>query len=240
MVRRIVKLQVSLPAGRLSEAGQRVRHLPPREDAARCIKGVDGTTLDGKVLRACFGTTKYCNAFLRYQQCSTRTVCTARHGQRQRLLHERRDARQVRSKHAQSFHDATKIGANGVKTKILPAPANGSTQGRLGVTANGLPAPRIPIPFGGIAAPPSCGKRRGLAGLGRRRRGSSRRARSRGFSLRAARVGRPARGARAVVVPPRAAAATSPPTGERRVPLLWHRRGRERLGRVRRPAREHG
>ncbi|ACO70426.1 predicted protein, partial [Micromonas commoda] len=68
---RIVKLQVSLPKpGDFQRQGSAYVTYHRGEDAARCIKGVDGTTLDGKVLRACFGTTKYCNAFLRYQQCS--------------------------------------------------------------------------------------------------------------------------------------------------------------------------
>ena len=151
---RIVKLQVSLPKpGDFQRQGSAYVTYHRREDAARCIKGVDGTTLDGKVLRACFGTTKYCNAFLRYQQCSN-PDCLYLHdmGSEDDSFTKEEMLARYGSKHAQSFHDATKIGANnGVKTKILPAPANGSTQGRLGVTANGLPAPRIPIPFGGIA-----------------------------------------------------------------------------------------
>lgn len=152
---RIVKLQVSLPKpGDFQRQGSAYVTYHRGEDAARCIKGVDGTTLDGKVLRACFGTTKYCNAFLRYQQCSN-PDCLYLHdmGSDNDSFTKEEMLARYGSKHAQSFHDATKIGANGVKTKILPAPANGSTQGRLGVTANGLPAPRIPIPFGGIAAP---------------------------------------------------------------------------------------
>ncbi|KAK3280763.1 hypothetical protein CYMTET_11414 [Cymbomonas tetramitiformis] len=40
------------------------------EDALKCITAVDGSILDGKVLRACFGTTKYCNSFLKYQPCN--------------------------------------------------------------------------------------------------------------------------------------------------------------------------
>ena len=35
----------------------------------QCIAGLDGAVLDGQTLRACLGTTKYCNAFLRYTQC---------------------------------------------------------------------------------------------------------------------------------------------------------------------------
>merc|ERR1719335_2020854 len=38
------------------------------DDAMRCITQTDGTVLDGQAIRACFGTTKYCNAFLKYQE----------------------------------------------------------------------------------------------------------------------------------------------------------------------------
>ena len=41
-----------------------------REDEAiRCISKMDGMSVDGKTIRACFGTTKYCNTFLRGLQC---------------------------------------------------------------------------------------------------------------------------------------------------------------------------
>merc|ERR1719316_1251894 len=40
------------------------------DDAMRCITQTDGTVLDGQAIRACFGTTKYCNAFLKYQECT--------------------------------------------------------------------------------------------------------------------------------------------------------------------------
>ena len=39
-------------------------------DAERCIKEMDGVTVDGKVVRACFGTTKYCNSFLKGLPCN--------------------------------------------------------------------------------------------------------------------------------------------------------------------------
>lgn len=44
-----------------------------REDAARCIAAVDGTASPGggnEVMRASFGTTKYCMAFLRGASCT--------------------------------------------------------------------------------------------------------------------------------------------------------------------------
>ncbi|CAH0482713.1 unnamed protein product [Peronospora belbahrii] len=41
-----------------------------KEDAQCCIMAIDGYSLDGSVLRASFGTTKYCNFFLRNMQCN--------------------------------------------------------------------------------------------------------------------------------------------------------------------------
>ena len=40
-----------------------------KEDAARAVAAVDGTMNDGRILRASFGTTKYCSAYLRQQAC---------------------------------------------------------------------------------------------------------------------------------------------------------------------------
>ncbi|BFZ56220.1 transcriptional repressor proteinral negative regulator of transcription subunit 4 [Savitreella phatthalungensis] len=40
-----------------------------KEDAARAIAAVDGSVNDGRVLRASYGTTKYCSAYLRQQTC---------------------------------------------------------------------------------------------------------------------------------------------------------------------------
>ncbi|XP_065010437.1 uncharacterized protein LOC135640171 isoform X1 [Musa acuminata AAA Group] len=40
------------------------------EEAVRCIQAVHNYVLEGKSLRACFGTTKYCRAWLRNMTCS--------------------------------------------------------------------------------------------------------------------------------------------------------------------------
>ncbi|KAI9756208.1 MAG: S-methyl-5-thioadenosine phosphorylase [Chaenotheca gracillima] len=40
-----------------------------RQDAERCIAAVDATENGGRTLRAQFGTTKYCSAYLRNEQC---------------------------------------------------------------------------------------------------------------------------------------------------------------------------
>lgn len=45
-----------------------------KSDALACIHAVDGATLEGRLLRASFGTTKYCNFFLRGIVCSNAEV----------------------------------------------------------------------------------------------------------------------------------------------------------------------
>jgi hypothetical protein len=40
------------------------------EDALKCIKALDGAAWVGKPIKACFGTTKYCNAFLKSVVCN--------------------------------------------------------------------------------------------------------------------------------------------------------------------------
>ncbi|KDO55239.1 hypothetical protein CISIN_1g0019211mg, partial [Citrus sinensis] len=40
------------------------------DDAIRCIQSVHSYILDGRPLRACFGTTKYCHAWIRNMPCS--------------------------------------------------------------------------------------------------------------------------------------------------------------------------
>ena len=40
-----------------------------KEDASKCIAALDGAAVDGNTLRAAYGTTKYCTAFLQHRQC---------------------------------------------------------------------------------------------------------------------------------------------------------------------------
>ncbi|SCU80012.1 LAFA_0B07008g1_1 [Lachancea sp. 'fantastica'] len=40
-----------------------------KDDAARCIAAVDGTYMDGRIVKAAYGTTKYCSSYLRGQSC---------------------------------------------------------------------------------------------------------------------------------------------------------------------------
>jgi CCR4-NOT transcription complex subunit 4 len=43
-----------------------------KDDAARCIQAVNGSQNGDRVLRAQLGTTKYCSAWLRHEQCTNR------------------------------------------------------------------------------------------------------------------------------------------------------------------------
>ena len=49
-----------------------------KADAATCITAVDGSANGDRVLRAQYGTTKYCSSFLRNEQCNNRN-CTFLH-----------------------------------------------------------------------------------------------------------------------------------------------------------------
>lgn len=40
-----------------------------KDDAARCIAQVDGTYMDGRLIKAAYGTTKYCSSYLRGLPC---------------------------------------------------------------------------------------------------------------------------------------------------------------------------
>ncbi len=40
-----------------------------KEDAAKAIEAVDGSVCDNRMIRATYGTTKYCSFFLKGQQC---------------------------------------------------------------------------------------------------------------------------------------------------------------------------
>ncbi len=43
-------------------------------DALEAIRAVDGETLDGRIVRCTFGTTKYCSMFLRALPCNNSAV----------------------------------------------------------------------------------------------------------------------------------------------------------------------
>ncbi|XP_053992927.1 uncharacterized protein LOC128884002 isoform X2 [Hylaeus volcanicus] len=83
-----------------------------KEEAEDCIYDVDGASLDGRVLRACYGTTKYCSRFLQGQKC-TRPNCL--------YLHSPGTAKQSFSKkdlmslRGTNFNGCSKLRCNDVK-----------------------------------------------------------------------------------------------------------------------------
>ncbi|CCI48188.1 unnamed protein product [Albugo candida] len=101
-----------------------------KEDALSCIHVVDGYLLDGSPLRASFGTTKYCNFFLRNAQC-TNSECLYLHE-----LGDENDSFTKEEMHAVlhagrgTFRDATAPGSSSTEQragKSLPPPSDRST-----------------------------------------------------------------------------------------------------------------
>ncbi|KAL9094947.1 MAG: hypothetical protein Q9165_002897 [Trypethelium subeluteriae] len=71
---KIVKIVVSKPKGNAQgqeSVGVYVT-FARKEDAEACIAAVDGNVNNGRTLRAQYGTTKYCSAYLRNETCNNR------------------------------------------------------------------------------------------------------------------------------------------------------------------------
>ena len=86
------------------------------EAAARCIRGVDRVALDGKTLRASFGTTKYCASFLRGARCMNKN-CLYLHdvgADRDLSFTKEEMLAQYGSKNTRAFQNAAQLG--GVQT----------------------------------------------------------------------------------------------------------------------------
>ncbi|XP_062201919.1 uncharacterized protein LOC133904428 [Phragmites australis] len=72
---KVLKVSVSRPTGPPSQQASANNNISvyityaKEEEAIRCIQAVHNFVLEGKVLRACFGTTKYCHAWLRNMTC---------------------------------------------------------------------------------------------------------------------------------------------------------------------------
>ncbi|XP_051186250.1 uncharacterized protein [Lolium perenne] len=73
---KVLKVSVSRPTGTPSQQQTAANNgisvyitYAKEEEAIRCIQAVHNFVLEGKVLRACFGTTKYCHAWLRNMTC---------------------------------------------------------------------------------------------------------------------------------------------------------------------------
>lgn len=68
---KIIKIVVSKARDRLDSVGVYVTY-EKKDDAASCIQAVDGSPNGDRTLRAQFGTTKYCSAYLRGDACMNR------------------------------------------------------------------------------------------------------------------------------------------------------------------------
>lgn len=119
------------------------------EDAERCIRELDGTTWDGKTLRASRGTTKYCNAFLRAARCGN-PECA--------YLHRIANDADVLTREAMfaKYHNRGAAGTNKGKHKSTEKPGEGERGGgenktsrrTVGLGVSAIPAPRIGRPPG--------------------------------------------------------------------------------------------
>ncbi|CAA6669332.1 unnamed protein product [Spirodela intermedia] len=72
---RVLKVSISRTTGGAQQASNASTFsvyitYAKEEEAIRCIQAVHNFVLEGKTLRACFGTTKYCRAWLRNMTCN--------------------------------------------------------------------------------------------------------------------------------------------------------------------------
>ncbi|XP_011627452.1 uncharacterized protein LOC18423670 isoform X1 [Amborella trichopoda] len=71
---KVLKVSITRPAGgsqySLNNTCSVYITYAKEEEAVRCIQAVHGFILDGKPLKACYGTTKYCHAWLRNMPCN--------------------------------------------------------------------------------------------------------------------------------------------------------------------------
>ena len=69
-----VQLSINLgsqtTACRQPQAGAAYVVFHSQDDAWSCIEDLDNRTIAGKVVKACYGTTKYCHAFLKGMACN--------------------------------------------------------------------------------------------------------------------------------------------------------------------------
>ena len=144
---KILKLQVSVNrngsssyAGRnADDTGSAYVTFYEENDAMQCIQHIDGTPLDGRILRACFGTTKYCNAFLKYQPCNN-PDCLYLHdiGRDNDSFTKEEMLAHYGTKH-QSFQEATRVASE----------TGGPTLERV----SSLSSIPVPLPTGGARVP---------------------------------------------------------------------------------------
>jgi len=131
-----------------------------KEDAKACIQAVDGFWMDGRNVRASFGTTKYCNSFLRNLSC-TNPDCLYLHE-----LGEEEDSftkEQIQSGQNSQFKNSTEVGTTDVVVRvtgnggpsgtgrrvtnpIMPPPVFDTTASRVNTGAQAKHEKQTPLP----------------------------------------------------------------------------------------------
>ena len=144
----------------------------------KCIQHVDGTPLDGRILRACFGTTKYCNAFLKYQPCNN-PDCLYLHDigrdndsftKEEMLAHYGSKGQGTKQ---QSFQEATRAASGTSTTERAPTLERASSL--TSIPAPLTPAVRVPPPRMSTPPPPAGPPPPGCARCGPAREAGDRR-----------------------------------------------------------------
>ncbi|KAK3333407.1 RNA recognition domain-containing protein [Cercophora scortea] len=101
-----------------------------KEDASRCIQAVNGSQNGDRVLRAQLGTTKYCSAWLRHEQCTNRQCM---------FLHELGDEED-------SYTRQDLSSMNSINTQ-RPLPGGGNSRSTSRQQAHPSPAPNAAQPM---------------------------------------------------------------------------------------------
>ncbi|ONH66060.1 General negative regulator of transcription subunit 4 [Cyberlindnera fabianii] len=87
-----------------------------KDDAKKCIDAIDGSWMDGKILKATYGTTKYCSSYLRGQPCPN-PGCM--------FLHEPGEEAETYSRHDLSTRQSLRMGGAGEASRTYaPFPMN--------------------------------------------------------------------------------------------------------------------
>ncbi|KAJ3124882.1 transcriptional repressor general negative regulator of transcription subunit 4 [Nowakowskiella sp. JEL0407] len=103
-----------------------------KEDATKSIEAVDGSVYDGKIIRASYGTTKYCSFFLRNQNCLNPNCQYLHEAGEEADSHPKDDIRQFSENKAPKpppfpIHNGKK---DDKEESVLPPTANWAKQGK--------------------------------------------------------------------------------------------------------------
>ncbi|KAI9826580.1 MAG: transcriptional repressor general negative regulator of transcription subunit 4 [Thelocarpon impressellum] len=120
------------------------------QDAERCIAAVDGSENGGRTLRAQFGTTKYCSAYLRNEQCMNKSCMFLHEAGEEKDSFTRQDLSSINVVSTQrpaQQSDATSAGEASSQAQSQHPPQRGQDA----VTAATQPMGRLPSKDGTIS-----------------------------------------------------------------------------------------